>query len=308
MSAAAALSDIALVFPGQGSQRQGMLSAYDTMPAVADAVAEVGAALGCDLAAMIEHDGDALNQTVNTQPAMLAMGVGVYRAGEEYLPPPLCVAGHSLGEYSALVCAGALTLTEAARLVRRRAEYMQNAVSDGAMAALLGARAEVVEEQCAALRAQGAEVWPANYNSELQIVIAGRRAAVEQAIDRLKTAGAKRAVLLPMSVPSHCPLLAAAAQAFQADLMRVKWRSLTCPVLHCAMTADDGSGVPLIVQRLTAQLTQPVNWLRLLEVIKAGGVETVLELGPGKVLTGLGRKSGLAHLALDSGEAISALR
>lgn len=300
-------SPIAVVFPGQGAQRVGMLSAYGDVAAVRVAVDEVSSALGIDLAKMMEEDGAALDQTINTQPAMLAIGVGVYRAAAAQLPPACCMAGHSLGEYSALVAAGALPLSDAAHLVRRRAQLMQGAVADGGMAALLGADAAAVENICADLRAQGGEVWPANYNTEVQIVIAGRRASVEQAIVAAKDAGAKRAVMLPMSVPSHCPLLAAAAEEFAADLGAVNWQPPAVEVLHSAAVESSGSEQPPVAQRLAAQLTSPIRWQQLLAAAADAGAKAVVECGPGKVLAGLGKKSALPHIALDSAAALAAL-
>lgn len=297
----------AALFPGQGSQALGMLSAYGTAPPLAAAVEEVSAAIGEDLATMIEQDGEALNHTVHTQPAMLAIGVGVYRCAAAQLPPPCCFAGHSLGEYSALVCAGALPLTAAARLVRRRAELMQNAVTDGGMAAVLGLSAEQVEEVCATLRTAGDEVWPANYNSAVQTVVAGRREAVAQAVENLKAAGAKRVVQIAMSVPSHCPLMQEAAAELREALCAINWQTPAAPVLHAAMVEDDQSGAPLVAQRLAAQLTAPIRWQHLLQQAADLGAREALECGPGKVLCGLGKKSALTHIALNDAAALSAL-
>lgn len=302
----------AVVFPGQGSQRVGMAAAYagEDGGAVAAAVAEVGEAIGVDLAAVIADETDggaALNLTVNTQPAMLAVGVGVWRAAAAVLPAPVCMAGHSLGEYAALVCAGALTLAEAAGLVRRRAEYMQEAVEDGGMAAVLGLESVVVERVCGELRSDGWEVWPANYNSATQVVLAGRREAVRVAAARLKEVGAKRAVMLPMSVPSHCPLLGLAAARFRDELSEVDWRSPEVTVLHCAAMPDDESGAPLIVQRLVRQLVMPVYWNQMLGEMRRLGATVAVECGPGRALTGLGRGSGLPHVAVDGAAALAGL-
>ena len=299
---------IAIVFPGQGSQSVGMLSGYDH-PIITATVAEVSDAINCDLATIIENDAEALNQTINTQPAMLAMGVGVYRAIGTQLSQTAQIvgcAGHSLGEYSALVCAGALSLGEAAVLVRRRAELMQNAVADGGMAAILGLSATQVEQHCTELRQQGESVWAANYNSENQIVIAGKRTSVERASEVLKTAGAKRYVLLAMSVPSHCPLLADAAAELLPALTAVAWQPTAFPVLHSAVVADDNSGTPLPAQYLAAQLTQAINWQQLLNGLQALGAGSVIESGPGKVLTGLGKKSTLPHSAIANAESLAA--
>ena len=299
----------AILFPGQGSQAAGMLSAYGEAPQIAAAVREAGEAIGEDLAAIMEGDGEALNQTVHTQPAMLAIGVGVYRAAAASgrRQPPVCFAGHSLGEYSALVCAGALPLADAAQLVRRRAQLMQNAVADGGMAAVLGLSAAQVEEVCAALREEGGEIWPANYNSEVQTVVAGRRDAVAVGVEKLKEAGAKRVVQVAMSVPSHCPLMQEAADALLEDLRAAPWQTPAAPVLHSAPVADDGSGAPLVAQRLAAQLTAPIHWQAILREAAALGAQTAVECGPGKVLCGLGKKSALPHLPLNDAAALAAL-
>lgn len=300
---------VGFVFPGQGSQSLGMLSAYSGVSPVAEAVVEASAALDVDLAEIIENNETALNETRNTQPALLAVGVGVYRAVCDKLPTPTFLAGHSLGEYAALVCAGALSLTEAAALVVRRAEHMRRAVKDGGMAAALGLPSATVEKVCAALRDEGEQVWAANYNSDNQTVIAGLNPSLRRAEAALKSAGARRVVWLPMSVPSHCPLLQPAADAFAADLRKVNWRKPALPVLHNAAVAAGGDSdtADFLRRTLAAQLVQPVRWTDILRQFADGGVERVVESGPGKALTNLGKKSGIAHVALDSAVAIRML-
>ena len=305
------MSDIAVIFPGQGSQSLGMLSAYERHPVLLQAVEETADAIGRDIAALMEGgDEAALGKTENTQPIMLAVGVGVYRMVRERLPSPLFMAGHSLGEYSALVCAGALSLSAAARLVAYRAELMQNAVADGGMAAILGADAATVETVCETLRGDGESVWAANYNSDRQIVVAGFKNSVKRAADACKQAGAKRAVVLPMSVPSHCPLLQSAADALLLALEQVDWQSPTTSVLHAAAGGDNGdggNGGVSLPRLMAAQLVRPVVWHDILRRMRDGGVRCVIECGPGKVLTNLGKKSGLTHVAADNAQAVAAL-
>lgn len=304
----------AVVFPGQGSQHLGMLSGYGGAPQVAAAVAEAGEALGVDLAGIMEGDEAALNDTVNTQPAMLAVSVGVYRAvfggGTPALPPPQIAAGHSVGEYAALVCAGVLPLAEAAKLVARRAELMRDAVSDGGMAAVLGLSAEKAEAVCNSLHEKGEEVWPANYNSDGQIVLAGRKAALNRAAEELKSAGAKRVITVPMSVPSHCPLLQPAADAFIADLQKINWQEQAFAVLCNSRTQREfrEPAADFYPRSLAAQLVRPVFWTDILRRFVWAEVSQVYECGPGKVLCGLGKKSGLPHIPLNNAAAIEAAR
>ena len=289
---------VAVVFPGQGSQSLRMLSAYAGQPTVAEAVAEVGETLAVDLGAIIEGDEAALNETEFTQPAMLAMGVGVWRAVAGRVAAPAAMAGHSLGEYAALVCAGCLSLAEAAVLVRRRAELMRDAVAGGGMMAILGLTGEAVDAVCAEARQQGESIWAANYNSERQVVVAGLGSSLAACDGRFKERGAKRTVILPMSTPSHCPLLQAAAAALRMAMAEVAWQAAATPVVHTVENADS------VIEAMAAQLVQPVRWQDILRRLKAGGDGRVIECGPGKVLARLGKESGLPHVALHDADAI----
>ena len=281
----------AFVFPGQGSQSVGMLDAWGEHPAVRDTLAEASAALGQDLGALI-HDGpkEALELTTNTQPVMLTAAIACFRAWRaEGGAMPAAVAGHSLGEYSALVAAGALTLAEALPLVRFRAEAMQRAVpvGTGAMAAILGLEAEAVRAGCEqAAAATGEPVSPANFNDPKQTVIAGSKAAVDKACELLKAAGAKRALLLPVSAPFHCALMKPAAEELKARLASVAFASPTIPVINNIDVAAP-TGPDAIRDALYRQAFGPVRWVELTLALKARGLAHIVECGPGKVLAGL---------------------
>jgi len=283
---------IAMVFPGQGSQSVGMLSGYDAHPAVRRTLAEAGAILGQDLWALAA-DGPAeeLNQTVNTQPLMLAADVAVYRAWREAGgPQPAIVAGHSLGEYAALVAAGALALAAALPLVRFRAQAMQEAVPAGvgAMAAIMGLDDMALAAACAEA-AQGQIVAPVNFNAPGQIVIAGHREAVERAIVAAKAKGAKRGVLLPVSAPFHSSLLKPAADRLAAYLVDVSIAIPSVPVLH-NVDARRADNADAIRGALAKQAASPVRWVETVQAFAASGVTHVVECGPGAVLTGLCRR------------------
>ncbi|MFM7505497.1 MAG: ACP S-malonyltransferase [Rubrivivax sp.] len=281
----------AFVFLGQGSQSVGMLDAWGDHPAVRDTLAEASAALGQDLGALI-HDGpkEALELTTNTQPVMLTAAIACFRAWRaEGGAMPAAVAGHSLGEYSALVAAGALTLADALPLVRFRAEAMQRAVpvGAGAMAAILGLKAGAVRAGCEqAAAATGEHVSPANFNDPKQTVIAGSKAAVDKACELLKAAGAKRALLLPVSAPFHCALMKPAADELRARLATVAIAPPAIPVLNnidVAAPAEPGA----IRDALFRQAFGPVRWVELTLSLKARGLQHIVECGPGKVLSGL---------------------
>lgn len=284
---------LAFIFPGQGSQSVGMLSGLAAFSAlVGETFAEVSEALGQDLWELVDKGpAEALDQTRNTQPAMLAAGVAVWRCwrdGGGSLPEVM--AGHSLGEYSALVCAGALELADAARLVAERARLMQEATpaGAGAMAAILGLADEQVASLCAAHA--GDQVLEAvNFNAPGQVVIAGQRAAVERALPEAKALGAKRALLLPVSVPSHCALMRPAAERLRAELEQCSMRMPEIPVIHNASVsapADIGEMRDLLAR----QLYCPVRWVETVQAIGEQGVERLVECGPGKVLAGLGKR------------------
>ncbi|PYS78597.1 MAG: [acyl-carrier-protein] S-malonyltransferase [Acidobacteria bacterium] len=284
---------LAFIFPGQGSQAPGMgRDLAEKYPAAREVFEEADDALGFALSRLC-FDGPAeeLQLTENTQPAILAASVAALRAAEaEGLPRPDFVAGHSLGEYSALVAAGALTLGDAVQTVHKRGRYMQEAVpaGAGAMAAILGADIESVEAACAEAR-QGEEVCsPANINSPGQVVIAGSAAAVERAIPLLKARGAKRAVQLKVSAPFHCALMLPAQERLAADLERVEFKDLRVPLVSNVDARVVRAGTQAR-DSLVRQVSSPVRWRESVELLAREGVETFIEIGPGKVLSGLVR-------------------
>jgi [acyl-carrier-protein] S-malonyltransferase len=281
----------AFVFPGQGSQSVGMLDGWSYHPAVQQTLQEASEVLGEDVGRLI-HSGpkDALDLTTNTQPVMLTAAIACYRAWlAEGGAEPAAVAGHSLGEYSALVAAGSLTLADALPLVRFRARAMQDAVpvGAGAMAAILGLDAAVVREGCAAVAAESGEVVePANFNDPKQTVIAGSKAGVDKACEKLKAMGAKRALLLPVSAPFHSPLMKPAAEALRAKLDTVTVLAPRIPVVNnidVAVQTDPA----LIREALYRQAFGPVRWVEVTQALRARGLNHIFECGPGKVLAGL---------------------
>ena len=282
-----------MVFPGQGSQSVGMLAELGARyPVVGATFAQASRALGFDLWRLVqEGPKERLDETVNTQPAMLAAGVAVFRAWSgRGGPRPSRMAGHSLGEYSALVCAGALDFGDAVALVAERARLMQQAVPEGqgAMAAILGLDDERVRGLCAEA-AQGQVVEAVNFNAPGQVVVAGDAEAVARFIGSAKAAGAKRAIPLPVSVPSHCRLMKPAADRLADRLGSVKIRLPEVPVLH-NVTAAAAQYPGQIRDLLARQLHSPVRWVETIQAMRAAGVATVLETGPGKVLAGLTKR------------------
>ena len=282
----------AFFFPGQGSQSLNMMSGFDGVSVVRDTFAEASDALGQDLWAMMNgEDAELIGQTVNTQPLMLAAGVATYRA---YLAAggkmPDVAAGHSLGEYTALVAAGSLHFADAVRLVRRRAELMQSAVPQGvgAMAAVLGLDDDVVRQVCAAAE-QGEVCEAVNFNSVGQVVIAGNTAAVERAMQAAKEAGAKRALPLPVSVPSHCRLMQPAAEKLAAALNEVDVQPPRIRVIHNADVAAYAEPAQ-IKDALVRQLYSPVRWTETVQLLVREGITQSAECGPGKVLAGLAKR------------------
>jgi [acyl-carrier-protein] S-malonyltransferase len=280
----------AFVFPGQGSQSVGMLAELAAAhPALRAAFDEAAQGAGVDLWALSQQGPeDQLNRTEFTQPALLAGSVGVYRAWiAAGGAVPTLLAGHSLGEYSALVCAGALDLHDAAALVRERGRLMQDAVPAGvgAMAAVLGGDDAQIAEACAAV-AGDEIVAPANYNSPGQVVIAGHAAAVDRALARLAEQGVRKAVKLPVSVPSHTALMRGAAERLAERMAGITWRAPAVPVVQNA-DARSFDGVDEIRAALARQLHQPVRWTACVEVLRARGATRLAECGPGKVLAGL---------------------
>jgi [acyl-carrier-protein] S-malonyltransferase len=279
----------ALVFPGQGSQSVGMMNAYGDHPVIRTCFDEASAALGRDLWQLAcDGPAEALNQTVNTQPLMLTAGVAVYRLWlAKGGVPPAMVAGHSLGEYSALVAAGVLQLKDAVPLVELRAQAMQEAVpaGEGAMAAVLGLDAAAVIAACAEVAA-GEVVQAVNFNEPKQTVIAGHKAAVERAAEAVKARGAKRALMLPVSAPFHCSLMQPAAQKLKQRLLSVDFSVPQIPVINNVDVAQLTDPVA-IMDALVRQAAAPVRWVEIMLAMQAAGVTQVFECGPGKVLSGL---------------------
>ncbi len=285
------MTTFAFVFPGQGSQSVGMLDAWGDHPAVRQTLDEASAALGEDVAALI-HEGpkERLDLTTNTQPVMLTAGIACYRAwlAETGLAPAV-VAGHSLGEYSALVAAGALTLADALPLVRFRAQAMQDAVpvGEGAMAAILGIDAQAVRDGCSAVAISSGEVVEAvNFNDPKQTVIAGSKAGVEQAIVALKAAGAKRALVLPVSAPFHSSLMKPAADQLKVRLIETHVAAPSIPVLNNVDVRRE-TDAQLIRDALYRQAFAPVRWVEIVRAIRAQGITHIFECGPGKALSGM---------------------
>ena len=284
----------AFVFPGQGSQAVGMLDAWGDHPVVRQTLQEASSALGEDLACLI-HEGpkERLDLTTNTQPVMLAAGIACYRAwlAETRLAPSV-VAGHSLGEYSALVAAGTLTLADALPLVRFRAQAMQDAVpvGVGAMAAILGLDAQAVRDGCAEVAAAtGEAVEAVNFNDPKQTVIAGTKAGVERACEVLKANGAKRALPLPVSAPFHSSLMRPAAERLRARLADTAFAAPQIPVVnHIDVKIE--TDIAAIRDALYRQAFGPVRWVETVQAIRARGATHIIECGPGKVLAGMIRR------------------
>lgn len=304
------MARFAFVFPGQGSQSRGMMNGYADFTAVRDTFAEASDVLKQDLWQLVAEGEDAeLNATVNTQPIMLTAGVAVYRAWESQLgTQPVMMAGHSLGEYTALVAAGALTFADALPLVRYRAQCMQEAVPEGVggIAAILGLEDEAVRAVCAE-GAQGEVLEAVNYNSPGQVVIAGNRSAVERGMELAKAKGAKRALMLPMSVPSHCSLLQGAARKLSSYLAGVTVTTPAVPVLHNADVAAYNDAAR-IKDALVRQLYSPVRWVETVQAFGKQGITHNVECAPGKVLAGLNKRidTNQQAMAINDGEALKA--
>ena len=285
------MTSFAFVFPGQGSQAVGMLGAWGEHPAVGATLEEASTVLGEDIAALIAGGPkDQLDLTTNTQPVMLTAAIACWRAWRaEGGAAPVAVAGHSLGEYSALVAAGALTLADALPLVRLRAQAMQQAVpvGAGAMAAILGLDAAIVVEGCAqAAAATGEVVSAANFNDPKQTVISGSRAGVDKACEVLKAMGAKRTLPLAVSAPFHCALMKPAADALRERLRSVALAAPSIPVVNNIDVAAPVDA-DAIRNALYRQAFGPVRWVEVIQALRARGVSHVIECGPGKVLAGM---------------------
>ena len=287
------MTNYAYVFPGQGSQSVGMMTAWeDHQSRVVDIFTQASESLGYDLWAVVREGPEAqLNQTEITQPAMLCAGVASWHiaAAQKDMPPATMMAGHSLGEYTALVCAGSLSLADAVRLVAKRGHLMQSAVSAGAgsMAAIIGLSDEDVVKACAQVEAGVVEA--VNFNAPGQVVIAGETAAVEAAMEQASGLGARRALQLPVSVPSHCSLMKDAARQLAEELETIDIKMPQVPVIH-NQSATIAESADEIRERLQLQLHQPVKWVASVEFMHRRGINALIECGPGKVLSGLTRR------------------
>ena len=287
------MAKIAYIFPGQGSQAVGMgKDLFDNFAAAREVFELADEALGFSLSEMCFAGDEAdLQLTANTQPAILTTSVAAYRAlGAEGFAKPDFVAGHSLGEYSALVAAGVLDFADAVRTVRNRGTYMQEAVpvGVGAMAAILGLDVATIEEGCSEA-AEGQVCSPANINSPSQVVIAGNTEAVDRACEILKNKGAKRAIKLNVSAPFHCALMMPAQERLASDLKALVYAGFVFPIFH-NVDAVANSDANAVAAKLTDQVSSPVRWLQSIEAMADAGAEKFIEVGPGKVLTGLVRQ------------------
>lgn len=302
---------LAFVFPGQGSQAVGMLAELAAdHPQIGDTFAEAAEALGYDLWQLCQNGPEAeLNRTDRTQPAILAASVALWRVwAANSAARPAFVAGHSLGEYSALVVAGVIGLADALRLVERRGQLMQQAVpaGEGAMAAILGLTDEQIIDLCAQA-AQGEVVSAVNFNAPGQVVVAGQKAAVQRAIEACKAAGAKRAIELPVSVPSHCALMRPAAEQLAKDFEQLSWQEPAITLVQ-NVSARPAPDLTTLRAQLVEQLYSPVRWVESVEYIATQGVTDLIECGPGKVLSGLNKRcaKGVATHNLDSAAGLAA--
>ena len=295
-----------IVFPGQGSQSVGMLSELaENFQIIKEVFQEASDTLNIDLWKICQTDGDSLNQTINTQPAMLAAGYATFKVVKEKTDlNPESFSGHSLGEYTALVAANSIKFSDAIRLVRKRAELMQDAVPSGTggMAAILGLSDEEVINVCLNFKGEGV-VEPVNFNSPGQVVVAGTKEAVDEICELMKEAGAKRAVPLQVSVPSHCSLMNSASDEFAKFINETNIQLPNRPVIHNvdALSSDD---IDQIKQNLIDQIKKPVLWTQTISNMSKIGVDRIIECGPGKVLAGLTRrinKNLSANAIIDKG-------
>ncbi len=301
-----------LLFPGQGSQSVGMMNGFDSN--VIKEVFDMGSDIfGEDLLDLITSDNDKINQTIYTQPIMFLSGYATYLLLKEKKSSLQInyVAGHSLGEITAACVAGVFSVDTAVKIVQKRAQLMQNAVpaGEGAMAAILGLEDNVVEEICKTLQSTGV-IEPVNYNSPGQIVVAGEKKLIEQSLEKFKDSGAKRALLLPVSVPSHCSLMRSAAEDFGSYLNDFEFNDADIPVVQ-NVNATDVVDKKLIKENLVAQLFNPVKWTASIQYLEKQGVSNFIESGPGKVLWGLNRRitksEDIKHFTINSDEAFNEL-
>ena len=286
------MKKFAAVFPGQGSQSVGMFADFMDNEIVAKTYEEANAALGYDLKDITLNGPEAeLNKTEVTQPAILTASVAAYRVLESKGFKPAAVAGHSLGEYSALVAAGVISFADAVKLVRLRGKAMQEAVPAGvgAMAAVLGLEDQVIVDVCNEVSTDNDKVWAANFNTPGQVVISGNKGAVDRALEQFTAKGAKRVVPLAVSAPSHCPLMQKAADVLKAELSKIQINDASIPV-YVNVLAKPLTKKEEIIDALVKQLTMPVRWVETVNQLKADGVEALIEVGPNKVLCGLNRR------------------
>lgn len=302
----------AFVFPGQGSQAIGMMSELAIAhSSVKNLFVEASDILGIDLWKMTQEGPIAdLSKTENTQPALLTAGVAAWQVWQELEgAAPTMMAGHSLGEYSALVCAGAMNFADGVRLVRDRGKYMQEAVPEGqgGMAAILGLSDDEVRQVCAQA-AEGEVLEAVNFNAPGQVVIAGNAAAIERGIVKMKEAGAKRALPLPVSIPAHSSLMSAASEALAMRIQEVELRLPIIPVIH-NVNVKVASSPEEIAQNLVAQLDSPVRWVECIETMHIQGVSSFVESGPGKVLGGMIKRivKGVSAVCLEKPDAYAEL-
>ena len=301
----------AFVFPGQGSQSVGMMKGYSDLPIVKETFSEASDILHKDFWAMVNNGPpDSINLTTNTQPLMLMSGIAVYRAWKSLGGPnPAFIAGHSLGEYTALVVSGVMTYKDALSIVRFRGEVMQQAVPEGIgkMAAILGLDDDVIQTVCSEITRDSEEesLEAANFNSPGQVVIAGHKNAVLRGIELAKKKGAKMAVLLPMSVPSHCSLMAPAAEKMQQQLEMITLQTPGIPVIHNADVKQHKNSMD-IKNILVKQLCIPVRWTDTINSFTTEDVTHIAECGPGKILTGLNKRinKNLQNIALINADAL----
>jgi [acyl-carrier-protein] S-malonyltransferase len=301
-----------LLFPGQGSQSVGMMNGFDSN-VIKEVFAMGSDIFGEDLLDLITSDNDKINQTIYTQPIMFLSGYATYLLLKEKKSSLQIdyVAGHSLGEITAACVAGVFSVDTAVKIVQKRAQLMQNAVpaGEGAMAAILGLEDNVVEEICKTLQSTGV-IEPVNYNSPGQIVVAGEKKLIEQSLEKFKDSGAKRALLLPVSVPSHCSLMRSAAEDFGSYLNDFEFNDADIPVVQ-NVNATDVVDKKLIKENLIAQLFNPVKWTASIQYLEKQGVSNFIESGPGKVLWGLNRRitksEDIKHFTINSDEAFNEL-
>lgn len=286
------MKKFAAVFPGQGSQSVGMFADFMDNEIVAKTYEEANAALGYDLKDITLNGPESeLNKTEVTQPAILTASVAAYRVLEAKGFKPAAVAGHSLGEYSALVAAGVISFADAVKLVRLRGKAMQEAVPAGvgAMAAVLGLEDQVIVDVCNEVSTENDKVWAANFNTPGQVVISGNKGAVDRALEQFTAKGAKRVVPLAVSAPSHCPLMQKAANALKEELSKIQINDASIPV-YVNVLAKPLTKKEEIIDALVKQLTMPVRWVETVNQLKEDGVEALIEVGPNKVLCGLNRR------------------